>query len=91
MFAISVDPPENAAELAKKLKLTFPVLTDRAGVVTRKWGVYDGTTDIAKPSTFLVLKGGAIAYKYVGNAPSDRPSAVDIVEVADKYKPAASE
>lgn len=87
MFAISTDPPESATDLAKKLKLSYPVLVDRAGIVTRKWGVYDGETEIAKPATFFVLKGGAIAYRYVGNAPSDRPTALDLVNVADEHKP----
>lgn len=73
--------------MAKKLELTFPLLVDRGGFVTRKWGVYDGETEIAKPSAFFVLKGGTIAYRYVGEAPRDRPAALDLVNTADQHKP----
>ena len=40
-MAVSVDPPPASAELANKLGVTFPLVSDEQRAVTRAYGVED--------------------------------------------------
>lgn len=40
--------------------------------------------DIAIPAVFVVLPGGTIFWKYVGESMSDRPSADEILAIVDR-------
>lgn len=84
LHVVSVDAPAKAAELKQKLSLSYPVLSDPNGKVARRWGVLDESTEIAKPATFMVKKGGQIIYRKVGMNPDDRPHADDLVKRAGK-------
>ncbi len=77
-----MDSPKKSAELKAKLKLEFPVLSDDRGKVARRWGVLDEKTEISKPATFLIKKGGRIVFKLVGKNPSDLPHADKLLELA---------
>jgi peroxiredoxin len=78
VVAISVDPPEKSRELAKKLSLTFPLLSDPDGKVAAAYGVFDAGAGYNKPATVIVGKNGVVRYRYVGEGFRDRvePSAV---------------
>jgi len=82
VYALSVDSPEKAGEIKAKLKLSFPVYSDTEGKTARRWGVLNEKTDISKPATFLVKRGGAIVYKKVGEDMTDRPDTGDLVKLA---------
>jgi len=73
--AICVDTVEQNAAMVDKLLLPFPVLSDPDGEVIKAYDVWNPNEGgIAKPSLFLVLPGGSIAYRYVGRDFADRPS-----------------
>jgi len=66
-----VDPPAKSREMANKLSLPFPILSDPDHKVISDFGVLDG--GLARPSTFVVDRGGVIQWSYVGEDRSDRP------------------
>ena len=84
LYAISVDSPKRAGELKARLKLSFPVLSDTDGTVARKWGVLNYKTEISKPATFLIERGGKILFKKVGEDMTDRPDPDELLELAGR-------
>jgi peroxiredoxin len=74
VVGISVDTVEQNAEMADKLLLPFPLLSDPEGSVIRAYGVWNPHEGgIAKPSLFLVRPNRSIAWSYVGEDYADRP------------------
>jgi peroxiredoxin len=61
--AISVDPPATSAELAKKLGLTFPLLSDESRATIRAFGLEDAENGISWPAIFVVDAAGRIAWR----------------------------
>ena len=66
--AISVDSAQQSTELCKRLRLTFPVLSDPKAETIRRYhllhqgGGPDGT-DIARPAEFLIDSAGIIRWE----------------------------
>jgi len=65
--------------LKAKLGLTFDLYSDPELETIAKWGVADYGTNIAKPSTFVIQKGGAVTFKRIGGNTNDRPSTDEIL------------
>lgn len=70
MIAITVDPPDRNAKVAKKLNLDFPVLSDPEMKVIDAFGVRHargkpGGGDIARPAAFLVDREGKIVWRFL--------------------------
>lgn len=84
VIAISTDSPEDAGALKDKLGLSFDVYSDAQLTTIQKWGVANYETNIAKPSTFIVQKGGAVTFKKIGTNTNDRPSADEILAQLDQ-------
>ena len=59
------------------------LLSDVERIVSKAYGVYDETNDIAKPATFVLDKDDIIRWSYVGNSPVDRPFADKILAEAE--------
>ena len=60
------------------LNLDFPVLYDEAGDVIKSYGVFNDSTGVAIPSTFIVDTEGAIRWEFTGSA-SHRTSTENII------------
>ena len=77
LVGISVDTPEENAAMVGKLRLPFPLLSDRDARAIAAWDVYDpvgGTHGpIARPAIFVVGRDLRIPYEYVGRDFADRP------------------
>ena len=71
VLAISVDQPNKSREMASKLGLPFPLLSDADHKVIESFGVLDGR--MARPSTFVIDRSGVIRWSYLGEDRSDRP------------------
>jgi peroxiredoxin len=56
-----------------KLGLGFELYSDPDLTMITKWGVEDVGAGIARPATFIIEPGGAIAYRKVGANPADHP------------------
>jgi len=87
VIAISTDSPEQNVELMKKLRLTYKLYDDDGGFTATLWGVYSREHDLARPSVFVVAAGGNIAYRYVSDTPSDRPTTDQLLEVVESLRP----
>ena len=67
--AISVDPPEQSAELARAQGITFLLLSDPEGLALDAFGVRHphgnpiDQKDIARPATFVVDRDGRIVWR----------------------------
>ncbi len=73
--AICVDPVEQNRAMIDKLLLPFPILSDPDAAVIEPWGVLNAAErGIAKPALFLVLTDWSVAFRYVGEDFTDRPT-----------------
>src|SRR5919206_1296785 len=75
---ISVDPPENSAQMVAKLLLPFPLLSDPRGELIRRYGLWDEEEGVAVPSILVVGRPGEIRYLYSGSDFADRPGDEEI-------------
>lgn len=82
--AISVDPPATSAELAKKLGLAFPLLSDESRSTIRAFGVEDVENGISWPAIFVVDKRGKIVWRSLAQTYKIRALPADILEALPK-------
>ena len=79
IVAVSSDQPDDAAALKDKLGLGFELYVDPQLQMITKWGVEDTSTNIARPSTFIIETGGTISFRKVGDKTSQRPSSAELL------------
>jgi peroxiredoxin len=77
--AISVDSVEKNAALAKKLGLSYAVLSDPRLTAIRAFGIEDTQNEIAWPSVFVVGSDGRVAARFLTQSYKSRPTAEDVV------------
>jgi peroxiredoxin len=82
--AISVDPPATSAELAKKLGVTFPLLSDESRATIRAFGVEDVENGISWPAIFIVDKNGKIVWRSLAQTYKVRAMPGQILEALPK-------
>ena len=79
MIAISADSQADSRELARRLKLRFPLLSDPELRVISAYGLAMTGQDIAVPATLIVDPKGEIIFRHVGETMVDRPALLDIL------------
>jgi peroxiredoxin len=72
--------------VAVELKLSFPILSDIGRNFIRQYGVLHPQEGIARPSMFLINKGGRIVWSYVGMDASDRPALATVLSELQSVK-----
>ena len=72
-MGISVDPPDNNAQMVGKLLLPFPLLSDPRGDLARRYGLWDEEEGVARPAIVVVDRSREIRYVYSGSDFADRP------------------
>jgi peroxiredoxin Q/BCP len=65
IIAISVDNTAKSREMAEKLKLTFPVLSDTDHKVIDAYDLYNAEGKIAKPALFVIDKRGVVRWVFL--------------------------
>jgi peroxiredoxin len=75
---------EQAKAKAESAAAGPPVLLDKDLAVVNKLGIQGG--DLAKPSTYILDKQGAVVYGYVGETSTDRPSVKAVFAQLDKLQ-----
>jgi peroxiredoxin len=81
--AICVDTVEQNRAMVDKLLLPFPVLSDPDASVIEPWGLLNAAEKgIAKPALFLVQPNRSIAFRYVGQDFTDRPTDEELFAAA---------
>jgi len=85
LVTVSTDSPGDAARMVAEQGLSFPVVHDTDGRVSRAWGVYDGLGDgLAAPSTFVIDANGELAFWKIGTNLIDRPSAGETLAAVEQ-------
>ena len=84
MAAISVDPPATSAALAKKLGVTFPLLSDESRAGIRAFGVEDAENGIAWPAIFIVDRNGKIVWRSLSGTYKLRATSAQILQALPK-------
>jgi peroxiredoxin len=80
VLGVSMDSPFSNAAWAEKINITFPLLSDWGGEVTRKYGLYDEKTKIGRRVNFLIDKEGKIAEMQLDSEAIDPTHLVDTCE-----------
>ena len=87
--AISVDSPEESRKLIQSRGFHFPILSDPAAEIIRRYGVLhakageDGR-DIARPAEFLVDSKGTIVWENLTGDVRVRARPQAVLEASDK-------
>lgn len=61
VLGVSMDSPFSNKAWAEKINVTFPLLSDWGGDVTRKYGLYNEKNKIGRRVNLLIDKEGKIA------------------------------
>jgi peroxiredoxin (alkyl hydroperoxide reductase subunit C) len=82
IVGISVDPPERNLAWTKALNLPFRLLSDvqPAGSVSRRFGVWDDTWNLAKRVTFVVDRAGRVRFVEVGSLAIDTSRTLEALQ-----------
>ncbi|MBI4081734.1 MAG: TlpA family protein disulfide reductase [Candidatus Lambdaproteobacteria bacterium] len=71
MLAVNLqEPPARVLAFGRELKLTFPLLLDPAGEITRSYAIS------ALPTTYIIDKQGMIVRRALGSRQWDKPAAI---------------
>ena len=80
VLGVSMDSPFANHAFAEKIGVTFPLLSDWGGEVTKKYGIYVDKYKAARRVNFLVGKDGRILEEQVDNEAIDPSKIVDACE-----------
>ncbi len=80
VLGVSMDSPFANHAFAEQIGVTFPLLSDWGGDVTRKYGIYVDKYKAARRVNFLIGKDGRIKEEQVDNAAIDPSKIVDACE-----------
>lgn len=80
VLGVSMDSPFANQAFAEKIGVTFPLLSDWGGEVTKRYGIYVDKYQAARRVNFLVGKDGRILEEQVDDAAIDPSKIVDACE-----------
>jgi len=80
VLGVSMDSPFSNKAWAEKINVTFPLVSDWGGEVTRQYGLYDDKRKIGRRVNFLIDKDGKIAEIQLDNDAIDPTKIVDVCE-----------
>lgn len=94
VVGISVDPPDVNVEHRRKLGVTFPLLSDETGEVTRRFNLLHpkgspGGADISRPAEFLVDASGTVRWANVTQSLIVRATPEEVLKAIDGMPRAA--
>ena len=80
VLGVSMDSPFSNKAWAEQIKVSFPLLSDWGGDVTRQYGLYDDKRKIGRRVNFLIDKEGKIAEIQLDNDAVDPTKIVDVCQ-----------
>jgi peroxiredoxin len=80
VLGVSMDSPFANKAFADQIGVTFPLLSDWGGDITRKYGIYEDKYQAPRRVNFLIGKDGKILQEQVDNAAIDPKKIVDACE-----------
>ncbi len=85
-MVVSADEPKDSAELATKLGLTYPLLSDPNQTAIRAFGVADESTGVAWPTLFVVGRDGKVAARFFTESYKKRATTNDVLATLDRQR-----
>jgi peroxiredoxin len=64
-LGISVDDPSDTAVWAREIGITFPLLSDRGGKVSKRFGLFDSTRETSARAVATIIDGNILFVKRV--------------------------
>src|SRR6185437_4459017 len=80
VLGVSMDSPFANHAFAQQIGVTFPLLSDWGGEVTRKYGIFVDQYKAARRVNFLIGKDGRIKEEQIDSAAIDPSKIVDACE-----------
>jgi thioredoxin-dependent peroxiredoxin len=81
ILAIAVQDQAGAQQAMAETGAAYPILADPDHRVAEAYGAFNTLGDnVATPSIFVIDKAGQIAWSYIGQGVSDRPSNQTILD-----------
>lgn len=80
VLGVSMDSPFSNKAWKEKINVTFPLLSDWGGDITRKYGLYDEKHKVGRRVNFLIDKDGKIANIQVDREAVDPTNTVEFCE-----------
>src|ERR1700746_807275 len=80
VLGVSMDSPFSNKAWAEQIKVSFPLLSDWGGDVTRQYGLYDDKRKIGRRVNLLIDKEGKIAEIQLDNDAVDPTKIVDVCQ-----------
>ena len=81
-----MDEPKDSAELATKLGLTFPLLSDAKQTAIHAFGVADESTGVAWPTIFVVGRDGKVAARFFTESYKKRTTTSELLAAFDRQR-----
>jgi len=80
-LGISVDEPFETAKWAKEIGITFPLLSDKGGKVSKTFGLFDTKTNTSSRAVAVVVNGNLVYTKKVATTevPKDILPWIDVI------------
>lgn len=80
VLGVSMDSPFSNKAWAEKINVSFPLLSDWGGDVTRQYGLYNDKQKIGRRVNFLIDKDGKIAEIQLDSEAIDPTKIVDVCQ-----------
>lgn len=80
VVGVSMDSAFANKAFADSIGVTFPLLSDWGGEITRKYGIYEDKYKAPRRVNFLIGKDGRILHEDIDNAAIDPTKLVDACE-----------
>ncbi len=77
VLGVSMDSPFSNKAWAQQIGVTFPLLSDWGGDVTRKYGIYDPQYQAARRVNYLIDKNGKVIQMQLDDDAIDPTKVVD--------------
>ena len=77
VLGVSIDSPFSNKAWAQQIGVTFPLLSDWGGDVTRKYGLYDPEYKAARRVNYLIDKNGKVIQMQLDDEAIDPSKVVD--------------
>ncbi len=77
VLGVSMDSAFANKAFADQIGVTFPLLSDWGGKITRQWGIYEDKYQAPRRVNFLIGKDGRILEEQVDDAAIDPKKIVD--------------
>ena len=80
VLGVSMDSPFSNKAWAQQIGVTFPLLSDWGGDVTKEYGLYDTKYKAARRVNYLIDRNGKVIEMQLDNAAIDPTKVVDACE-----------